>query len=153
MSKSKSDLIFFYGSLVCFGLLATVFLLMPMKVSEENYPTFIVVLGGFLWLTAILGIVMQIMVSIRCKKWVKANNLQGKYGAFKKLGVFSFAKNIAGLVSDIVLGVSLIVFALLMIFTDRDGFIGFLLMALIVFSFAGHCIFNGKNYCFIKDRK
>lgn len=74
----------------------------------------------------------------------KLRRIQGR------LGVLSILQTEEGAITDIVMAISMIVFAILLLFKIGKGFPQYLFIFLIVLSFRLHCILNGKNFRYRK---
>ena len=69
------------------------------------------------------------------------------------LGLISFFQNKKAKVFDVLAGVTLAGVAISIILTDARGYVCYVFIALFTFSFCAHCIYNGKNYYFIKNKE
>lgn len=110
-----------------------------------------IVCGVCFWAFLLTGIVLQIATSVSVKRWYK------KHGVYRlgkrKLAVISFFSNLPALISDIVFFLSLLVFLALIIFTDGTSLLAYVSISVLFLSFCAHCIFNGKNYYYIRNCK
>lgn len=143
----KKDKILFLISVVAFLLFSISFLLMP---TDNSVLT--VVSGGMFWLMLIIGIVTQIIVSVSIKKWKLQK--KGKLKRhLKRIGLISFFSNPIAKVFDILTIIGLIGFVISMLITNATGYVCYIFMAITVFAFSSHCIFNGKNFYYIKNEE
>lgn len=65
-------------------------------------------------------------------------------------GVFAFRRNREGLIADLVFVIAALVCAGLILFRVRTGWSVIIVVSILFLSFQLHCIFNGKNYRYIK---
>ncbi len=139
-------------SVICFLLMACDFLIMPIGNNiEKNMSLFKVLTGTLFWLPLISGCVLQIILYSFYKK--KSNNR--KLTDCKFFGAISFFKNKLAAIFDLIFVISLVLFIIMLIFTDATGYFCYVLISLFSFSFCMHCILNGKMYnsSFYKNSK
>lgn len=141
--NKKIDWILLFISLISFLLTATSFLLMPM---ETDNSLFTVVCGVIFWLFLIIGIVLQVVLASRRRKWYTSNRIRRSRNKAKSVGIISFFQNIPAIISDIVMGLSVIGLVISVSVTDGTGYICYVCIAVLIFSFSAHCVFNGKIY-------
>lgn len=132
-------------SVMSFLLFSISFLLMPIENS-----LLMIVSGAMFWASLIVGIITQILLSVNIKKWKQQK--RGKLKRhLKRSGLLSFFSNPLAKVFDITMVVGVIGLIISMIATQSSGYICYVFIAITVFSFSSHCIFNGKNYYYIKN--
>ncbi len=150
--KDKNK-IYFWLSILSFFILSVSFLLMPIRMVVVNR-----IMGVVFWISLLCGILTQILLSRgisreRKKKEKALENGQSsllkepkeKRGRiFGNIGIFSFLRNPIAMLADLLLAVSFLGFLLVMLFTNKSGYICFIFIALLIFSFSMHCIWNGK---------
>ncbi len=150
--KDKNK-IYFWLSILSFFILSTSFLLMPIQVVVINR-----IMGVVFWVSLLCGILTQILLSRSISRERKNNKKalengqnsskaeleEEKNRVFGNIGIFSFLRNPIAMLADLLLAVSFFGFLLVMLFTDRSGYICFIFIALLIFSFSMHCIWNGK---------
>lgn len=136
------------ASIVCYCVMSLNFLIMPVgnSVTDKSMRWLDILTGLIFWLGLIFGSVLYVIFSRECKKWYKNNKGNKDIYKEKKIGLISFFSNRMALVADICLIISILLFAVLMIFTDRTSYICFISIMLLVFSFTMHCILNGKSF-------
>ena len=152
MKREKSEFALLVVSISFFFLLALSFLTMPLGDGGQNGKAFAytVISGGMFWISIVGAIVTQFILGKRRKKWLTKNNVKNNL-IQHKIGIFLFFKNKYAVVSDVALVISLIGLAMAIIATDGVGYICYVFIALLVFSFSMHCVFNGKNYYFVAN--
>ena len=151
--RNKKEFIVLYISIACFFLMSLSFLFMPIDTSTQNYKLVNALTGIFYWVFLILGCVTQVILSKMRKKWLIENRIKKYELRRQKIGMLSFMKNKYGLVADILLLVSIIGLIVASIVTEGIGYICYIFMATLVFSFCMHCILNGKIYYYLTNRE
>ncbi len=153
MKKDKKDYIWLAASVMSFLLLAVSFLLMPLEVTNtlDGFSIINYLAGIIFWLSIILIIITQIVAAKRRKKWLNSNGIK-KVSSLKTPGIISFFRNIYGVVADIMALISLIGFIAFFFITNGTGYICYVFIALFIFSFGMHCIFNGKSFFVITNK-
>lgn len=147
---NKKDFIWLYVSIASFLLLSISFLLMPID-STADHIKFISILPGIMfWGFLALGVATQIILTHMRKKWISKNKRDITQG--NRVGIISFMKNIPATIADVAFVLSVVGLVIALIATDSTGYVCYIFMAMSVFSFSMHCIFNGKNYFFIKNK-
>lgn len=137
-------------SCLFFLLLAISFMLMPLGntanadrgLQEETDPMLIFT-GGLFWVSLLAGIISQIAVAGVWKKWCKKNSRNSSH---RRVGLLALFQNKPAMVADIALAISLVGFPVTMKLTNGTGYICFVMIAVLVFSFCMHCILNGKIF-------
>lgn len=148
INKSK---IFLLASVVCFFLMSVDFLIMPIGNNvEKNMRWFEVLTGILFWLPLIIGVVLQVILSLNYKKNINKNMTDNK-----QFGAISFFKNKIAAVFDVISVISFIAFITMLIFTSATSYFCYILISLFAFSFCMHCILNGKifNSLFAENNK
>ena len=151
--NQKINISLLIGSLVSFFIVALDFTLMYFAGVSIQRDFFVknIVMGVCFWIFLLTGIIFQIMLSVQIKKWcIKTRLLRSKYKK-NSIGIISFFSNTFAIVSDILLGVCLVLFTILFLVTDGTNVITYILFSILFLSFCGHCIFNGKNYYYITN--
>ncbi|MBR2100731.1 MAG: hypothetical protein IJ927_05390 [Eubacterium sp.] len=146
MENRKSLNILLYATFFAYFIMSVDFLLMPIGISNpvKNYRALDIITGLIFWIGLIAGITLFVLYSKKCKKLFEQSSLNT--ASKKRIGLISFFSNRAAMISDIVCILSLILFAVLMIFTKRTAYICYIVLAILVFSFVCHCILNGRAY-------
>lgn len=141
----KREHILLVISVLAFLLFSISFLLMPIENS-----LMIIISGGLFWVSLITGIVSQILLSVNIRKWKQQK--RGKLKRhLKRSGFLSFFSNPLAKLFDIVMIIGAIGLIISMIATKSSGYVCYVFIAITVFAFSSHCIFNGKNYYYIKN--
>lgn len=150
MKRKHIDCIWLWISIISFLLLSLSFMLMPIESEDsfEGLSKFSLVAGIMFWISLVAGIVTQIVLVHRRKKWYVANRV--KRGQFQqKIGIISFFRNAYAIMADIVAILSLIGLIIAMVATHGTGYICYILVSVFVFAFCMHCILNGKVYYYV----
>lgn len=147
MNRKQVDSIWMGISILFFLLLAISFLLMPLggESPTDNISVYTLIAGLVFWISIIMGIVTQCVLSHRRKTWYVIHRIR-KVRSTQKVGLISFFKNAYAVVADVAMIASLIGLIFAMIVTKGTGYICYVLVSLFVFSFSMHCILNGKIY-------
>lgn len=138
--KIKTNLFLLVMSIIGFLFVSVSFLLMPLN-NDSSEPNMFA--GVFFWCSLLISIVFQVILSFRIRK---ANRNNTKHG----LGLLKFFQNKYAKISDVVFVISAIGLLVAMITTDGLGYSCYTFLAMTVFFFSMHCIFNGKNYNHIR---
>lgn len=110
-----------------------------------------IIVGSCFWLFLILGVITQIVLSKHYK--IVFGKKQTKEDKQPKLGLISFFKNGFATLADLLMAISLIGLIVSMILSNSSGYICYIFLALLAFSFCMHCILNGKIYYQIQKQK
>ena len=145
MKNTKTEAILLGASILCFLVMSLMFLLMPLE--EETFVTGIVFWAGLLG-----GSVLQVIVNALRKAFFKRNDISYKNAKKSRAGILRIFSNRLAMIADITCGVALLATVVSMIVTRGYGYICYVFISLTVFSFALHCIFNGKNFDFILNK-
>lgn len=145
MSSVKKEIVILTISIISYFLLAASFLFMPLEKEQLQ-----IMAGVMFWVFLILGIVSQVLLAI----WFRQACSKNKEWRIQKqrIGIFTIGKNKFSVVADIVLLISAVTFVVLMIFTRGTGYISYIVLTILVFSFSMHCVLNGKVYYYICER-
>ena len=154
MYSKKNYMAYLIVSIAAFLVFSISFLLMPVEVDpmEQGTSVYTIVAGLMFWLGLIIGILMQVILSILRRNWFSRNRVRLPLTNQPKLGLITFFKNRVALVFDVMFIVSVIGLVISLIATDAVGYSCYVFMALTSFSFCAHCIFNGKIYYFIENK-
>lgn len=129
-------------SIAGFLMMACSFLFMPFVDNSNGVNTYSVIIGLMFWMGLLIGMLMQIIAACTCKEKNKRH----------RIGLCSFMKNMYGIIADIVLVISIVMFIIAMIVTHQTGYMCFIAIALFTFSFSMHCVCNGKVFRYILSR-
>ena len=102
-----------------------------------------ITIGIIFWLGLIAGVVFTILLS----KQIKATGIHKG-----KIGLITFFSNPIAIIFDCLMILSFIGSVLIVVF-QSEQLIGYFVIALFIFSFEMHCVLNGKNYLYIKQKK
>lgn len=138
----------FVFTIISFFITSADILLMPISNNITSLSTkwFDIVIGIIFWLSLIVGIVFFVMYAKNCKDWYSQNIGERDVYKERKIGLITFFSNEFAIFSDALLFISFAVFVLLMIFTNGSGFICYVVIAILIYSFVLHCILNGKSF-------
>lgn len=128
--------------------MSTDFLLMPISnfITTHNTRWIDILSGIVFWISLISAIVLCLFYIQCCQLWHKQNTTDENGYNKRQIGLITFFSNPFSIVADAVMCISFFVFIMLMIFTDRTGFICYVDIAFFTFSFSMHCILNGKYF-------
>lgn len=154
MIRKQTDNILMLISILFFLMFSISFLLMPLgeETSNGKISVYTLVVGLMFWISIIMAIVIQCILSYRMKKRVMIHSTE-KEILEQKIGLVSFFKNIYAIVADVIMIVSLIGLIIAMISTQGLGYVCYIFISLLVFFFSMHCILNGKVFCYIINSK
>ncbi len=151
--KMKNDL---WLGISIFGFLAmsVSFVLMPLEsaIQVNNVSIYVLIAGLVFWVSLVIGIVGQAMLTWRRNRWHKKNPKK-RCRLQRRIGLITFFSNFLALIADVLCGISLIALIVLLMVTNGAGFICYILLALFTFAFSMHCILNGKNYYFVINQE
>lgn len=145
MKQSKVDRLLLGASIGGFAVLAISFLLMP--VEELGFVPGILFWGGL-----IIGAALQIMLETRRRSLFAKYNVNRKTMQKPRNGLLSFASNRIAAIGDGLLAVSAVVTVAAFILTKGTGYLCYAGLSMLVFFFCMHCIFNGRNYIYVKNQ-
>lgn len=140
MKGNRTNLAMLGMSLAGFGIMSASFLLMPIEQVG--------ILPGLLfWLGLILGIVFQILLETRRKKFYAKYNVKQTRMQRPRNGLLTFGSNKIALVVDCAWGASVVATVLVFLLTGGNGYVCYVCLAVLIWTFCAHCILNGRN-CF-----
>lgn len=142
MSEKKANIAWMVMSIVGFVVMAISFLIMPINVTVEKSGIFEYVPGFMFWIGLLLGAVGQIVLAVRCRKWV----VRRKRGHKKRIGLISFFKNIPAIIVDVSFVISLVGVIISTKITQGMGYICYVFLSICTLTFCLHCVFNGNIY-------
>lgn len=130
---------------------ATVFLIPFASFKEHGIAyTLAYAIGGVFWLGLIISLIAMIILNFRRVKNEKGSKKAIKYGT---IGLFKFFSNKAAVIFDAAFILSAIVQIALIIIGVDNQIISIIVLFLIVFTFEMHCVFNGRNYFYLRKTK
>ena len=145
MMKKNKESVWLGTSILSFFLMSVSFLLMP---TENKYLQLIA--GLMFWVFMVLGVVSQVILAMLAKRLSSKN--REKRMQKQRVGIFEVCKNKFALVADIVFLLCVVVFAVLMIFTNGSSYFCYIVLTMLVFSFCMHCVLNGKIFTSICEQ-
>lgn len=149
MSKRRILIVSYWASAVLFTAMAACFLLMPFVVNGENSTRAgVFALGISFWAAALLGYGGVIIGSIVRRRICKEERIRINGSP----GVISFISNLPALLFDAGLLVSIVLLVVTLLTPMRETYFAYVSIALTVFFFHMHSLFNGKNYYIISRR-
>ena len=138
MKRKSKEKVFEVISIISFLMMSSSFMLMSIRQNEmEDNIGQIVIIGVSFWIPLILGVVMQIVLYICYKK--RKRKVEGT-------GFWHFFKNKTAMIFDIIFIISAVTLIIVLFLTNGVGFICYVCLSTVVFSFCMHCIFNGRVY-------
>lgn len=154
MYSKKNHMAYLIVSIVAFLVFSISFLLMPVEAEpmEQGTNVYTIVAGLMFWIGLVVGILMQVILSVLRRNWFSRNRVRLPLTNQPKLGLISFFKNKTAVVFDVMLIISIVGLVIAMLVTDAVGYSCYVFMTLTCFSFCSHCIFNGKIYYFIENK-
>ncbi len=150
-SNGKSGIAIFAVSSIFKFLFAASFLMMPFASNislNEEKNGFLYFVGALFWATLILSVVTSILLTKKQKAYFlgKENtNLP------KRPAIITFFSSKEAKIADILMIVFIVAFILCTILTDSYLIYVFLFLSVLFVEL--HCLFNGKNYLYIKELK
>lgn len=127
-----------YVQIISF-LISSISLSLTSFVSYEDGTAkivFSIIVGLLFWIGLAVGIILNFMLKNKTK-----NRLENEKG----IGLICFFKNKIAICFDVAM-IFLLVASIVVIAIQTESFIGSIVIALFVFSFEMHCIFNGKIF-------
>ena len=151
MNKTKNIILLTFSLISFFIFAACLFVMFFIETNyETGYSVINIVCGTSFWLSLIVGIILQIVLSTSIKRWHKRRRLCNSRFVRMRMGLLSLFSNIPAAISDIALGTSLVVFIVFM-FVNQSSIFAYISLSVLCFSFCSHCIFNGRNYYYITN--
>lgn len=149
MERRKVDVIWLIVSIVSFALMSTSFLLMPLDKTVELYDVMDIIPGIMFWTFLVLGVVGQVLLAIRRKRFLETNKQKRFQIGKERIGLISVFKNVPAIIADVGFVISLVAVVIVTKVTNGIGYICYILLAVCVFTFCLHCILNGKNFRYV----
>ena len=150
----KCNKLLLIASLICFAIVScALFVMFFVETAVDTAPTVLSIACGIVfWVFNIIGITLQISVSINVKRWYKKQRLYRTKFKKAKPGVICFFNNVPAIVSDVIWLASCLSFAVCLI-VDPASIIAYISISVLFVSFCAHCTFNGNNYYYINNHK
>lgn len=127
---------------------AATFLFMPFAAKtmvETTSKKALIIVGIVFWVSAIVGYLLLFLADSYRRAFVK-RRLDGDYSMGCHMGIISFFKTTPGVIADGLFAISLLGIIIVAITGNINGFITYVLLALLSFSFNMHGVFNGRIY-------
>lgn len=148
MNEKKIDLLWLWISIISYLLMSATFLLMPLDnmIPALREGVLTLVVGICFWFFLILGIVSQIILARRRKAWYVGRRLSAKQSAARRIGLIGFGANTVAVFADLAMVLSIGGLFTSVMLTNATGYICYLFLSTLSFSFCMHCILNGRVY-------
>lgn len=145
MNKTKNAILLII-SFVSFAMVSvSLFVMFFVEPDSNSEPSVIkLACGAAFWLFLIVGIILQVVVSVNIKRWCRRRSYRSRLKK-SRIGLLKVFSNIPAVISDIFLFASLIAFITFMVVNSASIF-AYISLSVLFLSFSAHCIFNGKNY-------
>ena len=145
MKRQTIDRILLGTSIGGFAILSISFMLMP-------YEELGILPGILFWGGLLLGVVLQIVLENRRGALFAQYNVKRETMQKAKNGLLSVCSNRLATVADGILAADAIATVLAFVFTRGTGYLCYVCLSVLVFSFCMHCILNGRIYIFVKNQ-
>lgn len=147
MKNKKIDFIWLTVSILSFLIFSASFLMMPFEsaAAKSGFSILSHLSGLVFWVSLLIAAISQTVLSARRRKRNAATRIRRTKDS-QNVGVFSFMKNKLAVVFDVLFVASLIAFIVSLIITHGLAYVCYVFVSVMVFSFAMHCILNGKIY-------
>jgi len=121
-------------------------LIMPATVRmAEKDGVINILMGCVFWISAIAGYTLLAVANAERRKFIKHKaDVDVKMGCSP--GIISFFTNVPATVADVTMIASCLMFDIISTTSQRDEYISYVLLFLLVFSLHLHCLFNGRIY-------
>lgn len=146
MRENRSDKMLCGISVGCFFLVSMSFLLMPIE-SIGILP------GVFFWSGLIFGVALQFVLAVRRRSFFKKYVVNRQKIQKARNGLLTFGSNFMAGIADKCMIIGLVATVVAFILSEGYGYICYVCVAITFFSFAMHCILNGRIYHYIKNQK
>ena len=102
MKKERTDSILILVSVLSLCFFSFSFLLMSIENenTSEKLSICSLIAGIIFWISMLILIVVQIVLSLRMKKWMKKHKIK-QFRDASKIGIISFFKNAYAIVADV----------------------------------------------------
>ena len=147
MKNKKVDFIWLAVSCLSFLIFSVSFMIMPFESAsaEDGFSIAAHLSGLMFWISLLIGVISQtVLVSRRSRRNIVSRVRRTK--DTQNIGMFCFFKNKLATVFDILSIISLIGLIVSLSYTRGIGFICYVFVSALVFSFSMHCILNGRVY-------
>ncbi len=152
----KKYILFYFLSILCFIVSGISLLCVPLtNVNSDGISkSMMYIIAAVFW----LGIICEVVLFLKANSLRRAIEQRNKRNNVEissntGFGFISFFRNREAIICDILLFVSVILFAVLTIFKIDIQWLIIISVVLLFLSFNMHCFINGKNYKYIKSYK
>ncbi len=112
-----------------------------------------IVSGICFWAGILIGCVPLTILEAKRRAFFKSYHIKREKMQKPRNGMLSFGSNKEARVADAATLISAVATVLALIVTKGSGTICYILIAVTVFSFCLHCIFNGRIYFHVNNQK
>ena len=141
--------------LLCLGMATLQFVLLLLipcsNIEGTKTQQMMAYIIAFLFWSSIIGELICVRLSSNERKRLERKFHNGREINQSLPGVFSFAKNRESKIADITLYLSVILLGIIIWTNIKTGWIIIGVVSILVLSFNIHCVFNGKNYRYLKE--
>jgi hypothetical protein len=152
MKIGAIDKLLFYLTVSFMALLSFTFLFMPYASEEADKPDKLglYLTGGAFWIFMILGYGFALIMGFRRRKIIKKYGYD-KISSFRRLGILRFFSNKTAGFCDVIFLISLVCFLICQFISYKNEMVIYLLLSVTICFFHMHCMFNGRNYKYIRE--
>ncbi len=145
--RKRTDYILLCSSVLCYFVMALSILLMFFDESKVSFgiDSMPIILGAAFWASFLGGGAIQLVLYFRYIRWYKLNRIKRKK-KIKGLGLITFFKKPVGISVDIIFITGVIALIIYSFVMKGLGLGCYVLLAISLFFFFMHCIFNGKIF-------
>lgn len=140
----------FYLYMAFLAVLSISVFLMPVGIEIADKTNLLTYLSGVMFWIGLVGTICMALYITYLRK--RSKEFAERISNNTKLGIIHFFQNKPAIISDVLLFVSLIGFAIVRILSSTT-ILSFLFLSLFIFSFGMHCMLNGSNYNYITYQK
>lgn len=142
MDKNK---LLLYASIGGYFLMSISFVLMPIDALK--------ILPGLLfWGGLLVGAALQIVLEIRRRSFFKQYKAKRTNMQKPGFGLLTFCSNQEGRIVDYTMAGGLVATVLALLLTKGYGKICYLFIAITLYAFCLHCVFNGRIYFYVTNK-
>ncbi len=145
MKNMQKDRTLLAISTICFFMMSVSFVLMPLK-SMHILP------GALFWGGLAVGVILQVVLEVRRRSFFARYHVKCEKMQKPRNGLLTFGSNRLAIIADTAMAISLVATILTFIFTKGTGFLCYVFIAVMLFAFCLHCIFNGRIYFHAKNQ-
>lgn len=146
MRKRRNGRLLLTISILGFLMLSSSFVLMLIEDIG-------IVSGICFWAGILIGCIPLMILEAKRRAFFKSYHINRKTMQKPRNGMLSFGSNREAKVADAATLISAAAAVLALIITKGTGTVCYILIALTVFSFCMHCVFNGRIYFHVNNQK